>query len=89
MTDPTTDITPAPAPMSAEAMLLALIKANKAERGEVQQAIDTHTDEALRLDAIREGLEAALKAVRYPTSSGAARPPLSPPPPPPPPSCRG
>jgi len=51
-------------------MLLALIKANKAERAEVQEAIDTHTQEALRLDAIRQGLDAALKAVRFPLSSG-------------------
>lgn len=61
--------------MTAEAMLQALIKANKAERVETQQALDLHTQEAQRLDAIREGLEAALKAVRYPKASA---PSLSP-----------
>lgn len=70
MTDPTADITPAPAPMTAEAMLLALKKANMADRAVTQEAIDHHTTEALRLDAIREGLDAALKAVRFPRSVG-------------------
>lgn len=69
----TTDITPPPAPMSAEAMLSALIKANKTERQEVQDIIDTHTLEAQRLDAIKDGLEAALRAVRYPASAAASR----------------
>lgn len=69
MTDPTADITPAPAPMSAEAMLLALLKSNAADRTITQQAIDEHIAEAARLDAIREGLNAALKAVRFPRSS--------------------
>jgi hypothetical protein len=34
-----------------------------------QQAINEHTAEAARLDAIREGLNVALKAVRFPRSS--------------------
>ena len=72
MTDPTADITPAPAPMSAEAMLLALLKANAADRTVTQEALDHHTQEAARLDAIRDGLNAALKAVRFPRSAGAA-----------------
>ena len=70
MTDPTSDITPAPAPMTAESMLLALLKANKADRAVTQEAIDHHAQEAARLDAIREGLDAALKAVRFPLSAG-------------------
>ena len=64
MTDPTADITPAPAPMTAEAMLLALLKANAADRAVTQKAIDEHSEEAARLDAIREGLRAALQATR-------------------------
>lgn len=87
MTNPTSDLHPAPAPMTAEAMLLALIKANHAERDETQKAIDLHTAEANRLDAIGEGLKGALRAIRYPASSSsqtAEKPPLIPSPPPPP-----
>ena len=72
MTNPTADLNPAPAPMTAEAMLLALIKANYAEREETQRAIDIHTAEANRLDAVRAGLKDALKAVRYPKASAPA-----------------
>jgi hypothetical protein len=72
MTDPTADITPAPAPMSAEAMLLALLKTNAADRIVTQEALDHLTQEAARLDAIRDGLNAALKAVRFPRSAAAA-----------------
>jgi hypothetical protein len=64
MTDPTADITPAPKPVSAEQIILALLKANQADRATTQQAIDEHTEEAARLDAIREGLRAALQATR-------------------------
>lgn len=69
MTDPTADLNPAPAPMTAEAMLRALINVNKAEAVMAEEAFDQARSEVLRLDAIREGLEAALKVVRYPKAS--------------------
>lgn len=60
MADPTTK----PAPMTAEAMLQALIKTNQSERDIVQSDIDELTKEANRLDTIREGLQGALRAAR-------------------------
>lgn len=58
------DSSPSPAPMTAEAMLLDLIQSNKAERDLIQSDIDNLTQEANRLDTIREGLEGALRAAR-------------------------
>lgn len=62
-------IAPAPAPMTAEQMLRALIQTNKAEAVIAEEAFDQARAEVLRLDAIREGLENALKAIRYPKAS--------------------
>lgn len=77
MTDSTSEITPTPKPVSAEQVILALLKSNKAEREDAERCITRaqddvalYTDEAARLDAIREGLDAALQAVRYPRSVG-------------------
>lgn len=64
-----TDIAPAPAPMTAEQMLRALIQTNKSEAVIAEEAFDQARAEVLRLDAIREGLESALKAIRYPKAS--------------------
>jgi hypothetical protein len=58
-----------PAPANAEAMLQALIKTNQSERDIVQSEMDELTQEAHRLDTIREGLQGALRAAR----SGALR----------------
>ena len=80
-------MTDAPAPMTAEAMLLDLIKSNMAERDLLQSDIDILVQEAKRLDTIREGLQGALRAARASALRSVAQgqkpaPVPSPPPPP-------
>lgn len=73
--DPTADLSPDPKPVSAEQVLLSLIKSNKADSLIVQGGMDEarervryYAQEHQRLDAIRIGLDAALMAARSPAS---------------------
>ena len=82
LADPMAELTPDPKPVSAEQVLLSLIKSNKADTLSVQSGLDQaqervayYTEEHRRLDAIRIGLDAALRAVRYPASVAASRQP--------------